>query len=76
MTTTEKNPILVAVQLTGGNDHMNTVIPFNDPLYWDNRSSVGVPQEQVPAIDDQLGSNLALAHYVAERVVLRTKDVR
>ena len=52
MTTTKKDPVLVVVQLTGANDAMNTVIPYGDPLYYDNRPTVGIPQDQVLPIDD------------------------
>ncbi len=61
MTTTSKDPILVVIQLTGGNDYLNTLIPYGDPLYYDNRISVAVPQEEVLPIDDQFGFNPALA---------------
>ena len=42
MPATQKDPVLVTVQLSGGNDYLNTVIPFNDPLYRDNRPAVGL----------------------------------
>ena len=61
MTTTQRDPILVVIQLTGGNDYLNTVIPYGDPRYYDNRSSVAVPQDQVLPIDDHFGFNPALA---------------
>ena len=35
-----KAPVLVVVQLTGGNDFMNTVIPYTNPVYHDNRPTV------------------------------------
>ena len=60
MTTTKKDPVLVVVQLTGANDYMNTVIPYTNPLYHDNRPTVGIPQDQVLPIDDQVGFNPAL----------------
>ena len=60
MTTTNKDPLLVVVQLTGGNDYMNTVIPYGDPLYQDNRPTVGIPHDQVLPIDGQLGFNPAM----------------
>ncbi len=36
-----KDPVLVVLQLTGGNDYLNTVIPYNNGLYRDNRKAVG-----------------------------------
>ena len=41
--TTQKDPVIVVLQLTGGNDYLNTVIPYNNPLYRDNRKAVGQP---------------------------------
>jgi uncharacterized protein (DUF1501 family) len=61
MTSTKKDPILVIIQLTGGNDYLNTVIPYGDPLYYDNRPNVGVAPDQVLPIDDHFGFNPALA---------------
>ncbi len=55
MTTTKKDPILVVIQLTGGNDYLNTLIPYGDPLYYDNRSNVAIPQDQVLPLDDHFG---------------------
>ena len=60
MTSTKKDPILVVVQLTGGNDYMNTVIPYEDPLYYDNRTTVGIAQDEVLPIGQGLALNPAL----------------
>jgi len=49
-----KDPVLVVVQLTGGNDFMNTVIPYTNPVYYDNRPTVGIPQDQVLPFTDSL----------------------
>ena len=55
MTSTKKEPVLVILQLTGGNDYLNTVIPYTNPLYRDNRPAVGVAEDRVLRLDDQVG---------------------
>ena len=60
MTSTTKDPILVVIQLTGGNDYLNTVIPYADGRYHDNRPTVGIPADQVLSIDEHFGFNPAL----------------
>lgn len=49
-----KSPVFVVVQLTGGNDFMNTIIPYTSPVYHDNRPLVGIPQDQVLPLNDTL----------------------
>ena len=61
MTSNSKDPVLIVLQLTGGNDYMNTVVPYGNPLYYDNRPSVNVPPEQVLPLDDRVGFNPNLA---------------
>ena len=53
--TNEKN--LVVVQLSGGNDALNTIIPYGDDLYYDNRPYVNISQEKILKIDNYLGFN-------------------
>ena len=55
MTTAQKDPVVVVVQLSGGNDYLNTVIPYNNEIYYDNRPTVGIPQEQVLHLNDEVG---------------------
>ena len=55
------NKTVVVLQLSGGNDALNTVIPYNDGQYYDNRPFVNIPQDKVLKLDDKLGLNPALA---------------
>ncbi len=55
MTSNKKDPVLVVLQLSGGNDYLNTVIPYTDPLYKDNRPTVGIADEEIIRINDELG---------------------
>ena len=41
---TAKAPVLVVIQLSGGNDFMNTLIPFTNGVYYDARPLVSVPE--------------------------------
>lgn len=55
-----KDTILVVVQLTGGNDGLNTVIPFKNDLYAKYRPTLKVPADRVKKIDDSFGLHPAL----------------
>ncbi len=57
MTSTKKDPVLVVLQLAGGNDALNTIVPYSNPLYYDNRPNVMVPEDQVLPINDEIGFN-------------------
>lgn len=52
-----KDPVLVVLQLSGGNDYMNTVVPCGDPHYYDNRPLLKVGEEDVLKLDDEVGFN-------------------
>ena len=61
MTSTKKDPVLVVLQLAGGNDAMNTIVPYGNPKYYDHRPNVMVPQDQVLPINDEIGFNPNMA---------------
>ena len=61
MTATKKDPVLVVLQLSGGNDALNTLVPHGDPLYYDNRPSVRVPEGQALDLDGYVGLNPNMA---------------
>ena len=60
MTSTKKDPVLAVLQLSGGNDGINTIVPYGDPHYADSRPSVRVSEDQVLRIDDHVGFNPAM----------------
>ena len=51
---------LVVIQLSGGNDYLNTVVPYNDGLYYDYRPTVRIEPESVLKLDDELGFHPAM----------------
>jgi len=53
--------ILVLVQLAGGNDGLNTVIPYEDPEYYRLRPTIGIKKEEAIRLDDMLGLHPSLA---------------
>ena len=57
MSSIDREKSLVVIQLTGGNDYLNTVVPYNNGLYYDFRPVVNVPADQVLQLDDQVGFN-------------------
>jgi uncharacterized protein (DUF1501 family) len=50
-----KDTILVVVQLTGGNDGLNTVIPFADAEYGKLRTALRIPKDQIKKLNDSVG---------------------
>lgn len=46
---------LIVVQMAGGNDGLNTVVPYSDSIYLQNRKNAGIPEEQVLRLDDRFG---------------------
>ncbi len=51
---------LVIIQLSGGNDGLNTVIPFRNDLYYKERPTLGIPNNDVIKLNDELGLHSSL----------------
>lgn len=54
------NKVLVVVQLSGGNDGLNTVIPYRNDIYYKLRPTLGIQREQALSLTDETGLHPAL----------------
>jgi len=52
--------VLVVIQLSGGNDGLNTVVPIGDPEYYKNRFTLAIGKNAVLKIQDGLGFHPSL----------------
>lgn len=52
--------MLVAIELDGGNDGLNTVVPYADDIYHRNRPTLGIAADKVIKLDDHLGLHPAM----------------
>src|SRR5262245_54933623 len=58
-----KDTLLVVVELTGGNDGLNTVIPFKDPLYEKLRPTLKIAPAQLKKLNTDLGLHPSLTGF-------------
>src|SRR5207244_4122246 len=54
------NKVLVVLQLSGGNDGLNTVIPIRNDVYYKSRPRLGIAKEQALQLTDEVGLHPAL----------------
>jgi uncharacterized protein (DUF1501 family) len=53
--------ILLVIAMEGGNDGLNTVVPYSDDAYHRARPTIGIAAQTVLKIDDRIGFNPALS---------------
>src|SRR4051812_23946399 len=63
VTTGKDGQILVVLQMAGGNDGLNTVVPFANDYYRKARPKIGLAVKQVLKINDELGLHENLAGF-------------
>lgn len=59
------NKVLVVVQLSGGNDGLNTVIPYRNDIYYKMRPTLGIKREAALSLNDEMGIHPALKSFKA-----------
>ncbi len=55
------NPVLVVIFLRGGQDQLNTIVPYHDKTYYDIRPTIAVSKEEVIKLDERFGFHPGLA---------------
>jgi uncharacterized protein (DUF1501 family) len=55
------NTVLVVCQLSGGNDGLNTVVPWADKAYYAARPTIGIAEDKVIKISESMGLHPALS---------------
>lgn len=59
----QNDRILVVLELSGGNDGLNTVVPYQDDTYYRLRPQLAIPARRLRKLDDQFGFNPGLAGF-------------
>jgi len=57
--------LLILVELKGGNDGLNTLVPYADPAYYALRPKIAIARDQVVQLSDNAGLHPALAPLLA-----------
>src|SRR5688572_25248075 len=57
------NKALVVIQLNGGNDGLNTVIPYRNDIYYRSRPVIGIKKESAFNLTDECGLHPALGYF-------------
>ena len=52
---------LVIIQLSGGNDGLNTIVPYTNDIYYNNRPALAISKSDILKINDELGFHNKLA---------------
>jgi uncharacterized protein (DUF1501 family) len=57
------NKVVVVIQFSGGNDGLNTVIPFRNDIYYKERPGLSIKKEEALPLNDEVGLHPSLTHF-------------
>src|SRR6187399_3634121 len=57
------NKVLVILQLSGGNDGLNTVIPYRNDIYYKSRQRIGIERSKILSLTDEAGLHPSLTGF-------------
>lgn len=55
-----ENKRLVIIQLSGGNDGLNTVVPYRNDIYYQKRNTLALPKKELLYLNDEMGLHQSL----------------
>ncbi|MCR6721704.1 MAG: DUF1501 domain-containing protein [Chitinophagaceae bacterium] len=59
------NKVLVVLQLSGGNDGLNTIIPYRNDIYFKSRPGIGIARDKALSLTDEAGMHPSLTSFKA-----------
>lgn len=59
-TSSRSGKILIVLQLSGGNDGLNTIVPYGNDVYYQQRPQLAIPVSEVLRLNDEMGFHPAL----------------
>ncbi|MFN1836003.1 DUF1501 domain-containing protein [Balneola sp. MJW-20] len=57
----DNDRVLILIQLGGGNDGLNTIIPVENDVYYQKRPTIGIPKQDTILLSDDIGMHPAMA---------------
>lgn len=61
LSTSENDRVLVLIQLSGGNDGLNTIVPVTNDVYYQRRPTIAIRKQDAVLLSDDIGMHPAMA---------------
>jgi uncharacterized protein (DUF1501 family) len=68
--------ILVVFEWFGGNDGLNTIVPYGDPVYYKHRPTIGIKEKDLLKIDAHVGRHPTAATSTDGLAAPRRRSIR